>query len=163
MAEGRVAAINVSDGGVPKVLRQSAWIDVEGVEGDRQRDRRIHGGPDRAVSLYSLELIEQLQAEGHPVEPGSMGENLTLAGIDWTLMVPGTRIEIGDAVLELTSFTSPCKNIGAMFTGGEFVRVSQKLNPGWSRVYARVLTPGRVAIGNRAVVSHPSTSEEPAL
>ena len=58
-----------------------AWSRCDGLEGDRQRDLRFHGGPLRAVSLYSLELIEALQAEGHPIAPGAMGENLTMAGV----------------------------------------------------------------------------------
>src|SRR5262245_38492689 len=150
MTAGSVVSINVSDGGIPKVARRSAWIGVDGVEGDRQRDLRIHGGPDRAVSLYSLDLIHRLQAEGHPIAPGTIGENLTLAGIDWMLMLPGNRIEVGDVLLELTAYTSPCRNIGGSFAGGEFIRVSHKVHRGWSRLYARVLEEGTIAVSDRA-------------
>jgi MOSC domain-containing protein YiiM len=125
MTQGTVSSINVSNGGVPKAPRRSAWIDRDGVEGDRQRDLRFHGGPDRAVSIYSLDLIRVLQEEGHPISPGTIGENLTLAGVDWSEMVPGRHLHIGDVVLELTSYTSPCKKIAASFHDGGFVRVSQ--------------------------------------
>ena len=162
MTEGRVAAINVSKGGLPKTSRPTAWVDVHGVEGDRQRNLQVHGGPDRALSVYSLDLIHRLQAEGHPIAIGTIGENLTLAGIDWRLMVPGARIEIGDVLLELTSYTAPCRNITSAFVNGEFVRVSQKVNPGWSRLYARVLEPGTIAVDDRVVLLHPDPSEEPA-
>jgi MOSC domain-containing protein YiiM len=161
MTEGRVASINVSGGGVPKAVRQSAWVAAEGIEGDGQQYLRIHGGPDRAVSVYSLELIHRLQAEGHPISPGSTGENLTLAGIDWRLMVPGARIEIADVLLELTSYTTPCKSISDSFMDGEFMRVSQKEHPGWSRLYARVLEPGTITIGSR-VLLHSRHTEDPA-
>jgi MOSC domain-containing protein YiiM len=137
----------VSGGGVPKRAVGSAWISASGVEGDRQRDRRLHGGPDRAVCLYSLDLIQKLQAEGHPIAPGVIGENLTLAGIDWSLMVPGAQVEAGPVLLEVTGYTTPCKNISSAFLNGEFVRVSQKVNPGWSRLYARVLEEGTVRAG----------------
>ena len=60
-----------------------------GLEGDRHRNRKLHGGPDRALCLFSLERIEALQAEGHPIEPGTLGENLTLA--DWTGRGPPGR------------------------------------------------------------------------
>ena len=53
----------------------------------------VHGGPYRAVCLYAIEAIERLQAEGHPVEPGSVGDNLTTSGIEWSLSTgrdPGT-------------------------------------------------------------------------
>ena len=148
MSHGTVSSINVSNGGVPKTPRHTAWIDRDGVEGDRQRDLRYHGGPDRAVSIYSLDLIRALADEGHPISPGTIGENLTLAGVDWAAMVPGTQLKIGDVVLELTSYTAPCKKIAGSFLDGGFVRVSQKVHPGWSRVYARVLSPGTIMPGD---------------
>ena len=71
-----VHQINVSDGGVPKLPVLEATVSNKGVDGDRQRNLKFHGGPDRAICVYSLELIEQLQEEGHPIDPGSSGENL---------------------------------------------------------------------------------------
>jgi MOSC domain-containing protein YiiM len=144
---GSIFAINISDGGVPKHATRSAWIGVNGVEGDRQRNQTLHGGPNRAVCLYSLELIQRLQAEGHPIVPGSIGDNLTLAAIDWSAMVPGALLEAGPVLLELTSYTAPCRNIRDSFRGGDFSRVSHKVHPGWSRLYARVLEEGLVTPG----------------
>jgi MOSC domain-containing protein YiiM len=152
---GILHSINVSNGGVPKTPRPWAHIRVGGVEGDRQEDLRYHGGPDRAVCLYSLDLIEALQGEGHPISPGSIGENLTLSGIDWTVMRADARLQIGDALMEVTRATSPCTKIAESFTGGEFVRVSQKVHPGWSRFYARVLREGVVNVGDRIVLKSP--------
>jgi MOSC domain-containing protein YiiM len=145
---GSLYAIHVSNGGVPKTPRDACRITADGVEDDRQRDLRFHGGPHRAVSLYSLDLIDRLRGEGHPIVPGAMGENLTLAGLDWSAMIPGTRLEIGTVQLTLTSYASPCKNIAPAFRDEEFVRVSQKLHPGWSRLYARVDGEGVVTIGD---------------
>jgi len=153
MTPGRVASINVSAGGVPKLARDRARIGPEGVEGDRQQDRRFHGGPQRAVSLYSLELIEALRAEGHPIVPGSIGENLTLSGVDWRDMRPGAHVHIGDAELELTGFASPCQKIANAFRDRQFTRVSEKVHPGWSRAYARVLSEGNAAIGDEAAAT----------
>jgi MOSC domain-containing protein YiiM len=147
MAGATVFSINISRGGVPKRPAPSAWVGIDGVEGDGQRNRQLHGGADRAVSLYSLDLIQALQAEGHPLEPGSLAENLTLSGIDWSLMVPGAQLEVGPVLLELTSYVHPCKNVRASFINGEFTRVSQKLRPGWSRLYARVLEEGTITPG----------------
>jgi MOSC domain-containing protein YiiM len=146
--EGRVHSINRSAGGVPKLPVESAWLDIEGVEGDGHDDTRFHGGPDRAVCLYSLELIEALAREGHPVGVGTLGENLTIAGVEWSSVTPGALLQIGGVELEVASFTSPCKTIRRSFAGERFRRVSQKVHPGWSRVYARVLEPGIVTIGD---------------
>jgi MOSC domain-containing protein YiiM len=145
---GRVVSIHRSNGGVPKLAVPAARITVAGVEGDRQRNLRHHGGPDRALCLYSLELIEALRAEGHPVEPGSMGENLVIAGVDWRQMVPGVRLRLGDVEIELTSFAHPCRNIRGSFLGGRIGRVSPETHPGWSRVYARVVSEGKLAPGD---------------
>jgi MOSC domain-containing protein YiiM len=100
-----------------------------------------------------LERIHALQREGHPIDVGTVGENVTLEGIDWDLIVPGVRIRLGkEVVLEVASFTTPCKTIKASFIDDEFVRISQKLHPGWSRVYARVLTEGEIRSGDHVEV-----------
>jgi MOSC domain-containing protein YiiM len=124
-----------------------------GLLGDTQNDKKHHGGPERAVCVYSLDRIQALQQEGHPIDVGTVGENITVEGIDWELVVPGVRIKLGDdVVLEVASFTAPCKTIRESFIEGEFVRISQKLHPGWSRVYARVLNEGEIHFGDHVEV-----------
>lgn len=146
--EGRIFQLNVSNGGVPKLAVREALLRPEGLEGDRQRDLRFHGGPDRAVCLFALERLLELQGEGHPIFPGSTGENVTVVGLDWSGLAPGARLALGaEAVVEVTSYTAPCKNIAASFLEGEFKRISQKVHPGHSRLYARVLRPGRLVVG----------------
>jgi MOSC domain-containing protein YiiM len=144
----RVHQISVSNGGVPKLPVAEAMFTKLGVEGDRQRNPDIHGGPDRAVCVFALEVIEALQAEGHPIAPGSTGENLTLAGLDWSTLKPGDRIRIGSVRLELVSYTAPCVHNGRWFLHENFSRISQKKYPGWSRLYARVLSEGVVRTGD---------------
>ena len=156
MTRGRLASINVSHGGVPKTPIGETFVSTGGVGGDRHR-YRFHGGPDRAVVLYSLELIHALQAEGHPIDVGTIGENLTLALVDWNAMVPGIELAIGDARLRVTTFTAPCNTITPSFLNGDASRVSQKAHPGWSRVCARVLVEGTVRVGDRVDV----VGEEP--
>jgi MOSC domain-containing protein YiiM len=146
---GRIVQINVSPGGVPKRPVPLARVTRFGIEGDGHRDTEHHGGPDRALCLFSIEQIEALQAEGHPVEPGALGENLTLAGLDWALVQPDDFFRLGEEVLvQITRYTSPCLNVRAAFLDGVYSRVSQKRHPGWSRVYARVLVPGEIATGD---------------
>ena len=142
-----IAFINTSRGGVPKHHLESARITLAGLDGDGHV-YKYHGGPDRAVCLFSLELIEALRAEGHPIFPGSTGENLTLTGGVWTDMIPGVILDIGTTRLMITSFTTPCKTIRESFTGHHISRISEKANPGWSRAYAKVLQPGVVSVGD---------------
>lgn len=146
---GRLFQISVNpQGGVPKHPVLLARLQHSGVEGDRQRNLQVHGGPDRAVCLFSLERLRRLQSEGHPIAPGTTGENLTVEGLEWSGLVPGVRLRVGQALLEVTSYTAPCKQIRESFLEGGFTRISQKLHPGWSRVYARVLTEAVVHRGD---------------
>jgi MOSC domain-containing protein YiiM len=134
---------------VPKHPVETAEVTVGGVAGDAQREREFHGGPDRALCLFSMELIRTLQAEGHPIAPGQIGENLTVEGLDWDKVAPGARLLLGEDVLvEVTRYTSPCASIRTSFRGGEYARVSQKRHPGASRVYARVLRTGAIRRGD---------------
>ena len=154
---GTLVSINVSRGGVPKGRVADAKVSRLGLINDAQNDTIHHGGPERAVSVYSLERIHSLQAEGHPIDVGTAGENVTVEGIDWALVVPGAQLRIGDeVVLEVASFTKPCKTIKDSFTDGKFVRISQKLHPGWSRVYARVLAEGEIRFGDPVELDRPT-------
>ena len=148
-----VHQINVSDGGVPKKPVLEVVVTKTGLEGDRQRNRKVHGGPDRAVCLYSQDLIERLQDEGHSIEAGSSGENLTVAGLEWEALKPGDRLKIGPAVqLEIVSYTAPCDLNAQWFRDGDVRRISQKVNPGWSRLYAKVLAGGIIKPGDEVIV-----------
>ena len=164
MSAGVVRQISVSNGGVPKTAVAEARVEREGLVGDAHNDHR-HGGPERAVCLFSMELIRRLRAEEHPIAPGTVGENLTVEGLDWALVRPGARLVVGDGdgvELEIVSYTTPCSTIRDSFAKLEFRRIKQEDHPGESRVYARVLREGLVRRGDpvklrdtEAAVTHP--------
>jgi MOSC domain-containing protein YiiM len=146
--DGYIFQLNCSDGGVPKRSVVEAELTPTGLAGDRQAKTKIHGGPERALCLYALERITELQDEGHPIYPGSVGENVTVVGVEWETLRPGTRLALGDeVVIEITSYTNPCKTIAGSFTNGRFERISQKKHPNDSRLYARVIKTGLLAAG----------------
>lgn len=148
-----VHQLNVSDGGVPKRPVADAFVNVRGLVGDRQADRKHHGTPDQALCLYSLEVIHALQEEGHPIEPGSAGENVTITGLDWAQMAPGVRLRIGaDVVAELTWPASPCAKNSRWFADRDHHRIDHDAHPGWGRWYARVRAAGTVRTGDPVVV-----------
>jgi MOSC domain-containing protein YiiM len=145
---GRIFQVNTSPGGVPKLAIHEGVVNERGLIGDEHRFPDIHGGPERALCLFSLERILELQAEGHPIFPGSVGENVTVSGLDWSNLNLGARLALGDEVLvEITSYTSPCNTILASFVDSQYQRISQKVHPGYSRLYARVLRGGRLRVG----------------
>lgn len=147
---GRLLSIQVSPGGVPKLAVAEAFVGRLGLAGDRHAHPAIHGGPERAVCLFSAEVIDLLRAEGHPIAPGTTGENLTVAGLDWASVAPGRVLRVGAAgvVLEVTSYTKPCKSIRPSFRDFDSRRISQEAHAGESRVYARVLREGVVRAGD---------------
>jgi len=150
---GHIFQINASDGGVPKRGVTTAVVDKLGLEGDKQADKTHHGGPQRALCLYSLERILALQAEGHPIYPGSTGENLTIAGLDWAQVLPGARLRLGnDVTVTITSYAAPCRTIRASFQEEQFKRISQKTHPGWARAYACVERGGALRIGDPVIL-----------
>jgi len=147
-AVGRIVQLSVSRGGVPKRAVPEAHVGLLGLGGDAH-DYHRHGGPERAVCLFPDELIRTLAGEGHAIAPGVIGENVTTEGLDWGLVVPGAHLQLGDAVLlRVTGYTSPCAKIAPVFTDRDHGRVSQKLHPGASRVYASVLVEGVVRAGD---------------
>jgi len=156
-AQGRVLQVNVSPGGVPKLPIEMARVGKWGIVGDGHRDLTVHGGPHMALCLFGIEAIERLQAEGHPIEPGGAGENLTTLGVEWSLLPLGARALIGTEVeIELSGDAGPCKTIRGNFSDGQFSRMSIDSHPADSRMYARVLREGEIHAGDPITVLPPA-------
>ena len=145
--------INISKGGVPKLPVEETFVTTLGLHGDKQKDKRYHGGVDRAVCLFSTQIIAQLQNEGHPIYAGSTGENLTIAFENYHDLKPGVILQIGDEVqIQIMSYAAPCKTIKQFFLNELFIRISQKLYPQQSRLYAKVLKEGSIRKGDSLII-----------
>ena len=166
-SDGRVAQVSTSHGGVPKLAVSGAWVGREGLDGDGHREPpTVHGGPERAVCLYSIEQIERVRADGHPIGgPGALGENLTLEGVDLGSLGPGSRLAIGEGglVLEIASYAAPCQTIAHAFTDRRIARISPTTAVGDARRYCRVVGEGPVTQGDEVtvVVRMPAVPPEP--
>ena len=147
---GSIHSINISDGGVPKLPVRDSNLGIDGFEGDFNTFRMESrlGDRDRAVCIFSLERIESLKIEGHPIEVGTAGENLTVKGVDWDSLEAGTRMEVGSAVIELSEPCAPCGKIGSAFMKRKFARIDHEMEEGWARWLARVVEEGRVSVGD---------------
>jgi MOSC domain-containing protein YiiM len=151
-AQGVAAQLNRSGGGVPKLPVEQVGIGFGGLTGDVQQNRRHHGRPWQAVCLWSAEVIEGLQAEGHPIGFGSAGENVTVRGLDWAAISPGSRLRVGSALLQVTSYAVPCVKNRQWFADADITRMAQEVRPGSSRLYASVLAEGTVRQGDPVVL-----------
>ena len=153
-SRGQIVSINVSHpGGVPKRPIDRTVITTRGLIGDGQRTKEpVHGGPEKAVCLFGVEQIRRVNADGHHLYPGAIGENLTLSGLDLGGLASGDQLRIGDPasgpIIQLSDPAAPCKNIAGSFEDWRIARVSHKVRPEDSRWYARVLREGPVVSGD---------------
>ena len=122
---------------------------VRGVnlDGDDQADRRVHGGPDKAVYAYAREDTEWWSNElARELGPGAFGENLTTDGVDVSGAVIGERWRIGSTELEVCQPRLPCFKLGLVFGGpGMLRRFAQAGRPG---AYLRIVTEGDLGAGD---------------
>lgn len=121
---------------------------VEGVNlaGDDQADRRVHGGPDKAVYAYAEEDIAWWRTTHPDVGPGTFGENLTTAGIDLSEAWVGERWAVGDVVLEVSEPRLPCFKLGIRMGDAAFKDVFEAA--GRLGTYLRIVEPGTVGAGD---------------
>jgi MOSC domain-containing protein YiiM len=77
-----------------------------GLEGDRHAGR-----PQRQVSILNAETVAELARAGMPVEPGVLGENITVEGVPVMELRDGTRLRIGEAELEITGDRPACREL----------------------------------------------------
>lgn len=133
--------------GIVKVPRQGAvMIDEAGVLGDAIVDRKHHGGPDQAIYLYLASDYDWWMEElGVALEPGTFGENLTIAGVNGGDLAIGDRFILGEVVLEVTYHRTPCATFARRMRDPKWVkRFHRGRRPG---AYTRVLSPGIVEAG----------------
>ena len=147
---GSILQVNISPGGVPKRPVAEAEVTPEGIRGDSWAHPQIHGGPNQALLLITSEGIGQLVAQGYPVFPGALGENLTTHGLDRRQMRIGQRYRAGEVMLEITKMRQPCSTLhvyGSSIIKAVYdaqVKASDASSPRWGLAgfYARVLRSG---------------------
>jgi MOSC domain-containing protein YiiM len=117
------------------------------IDGDRQADLTVHGGPDKAVYAYPSEHYG-LWAErlGYELSPGNFGENLTTQGLLEDAVHIGDEFRVGTARLVITQPRLPCFKLGIRF--GEPGIVKSFLQAGKPGIYFAVLEEGEVGPGD---------------
>jgi MOSC domain-containing protein YiiM len=133
-------------------------VRVAGVnlEGDDQADRRVHGGPDKAVYAYAREDAAFWEGElGRRLGPGAFGENLTTEGLDVSGAVVGERWRIGSVELEVCQPRLPCNKLALRMGEPLMVkRFAQASRPG---AYLRIVREGSLGAGDAVeVLARPS-------
>ena len=153
MITGQVSGLFATTvGGVPKPRVDLIEIETLGIRNEIIRDKKHHGGAEKAVCIISEEVIHDLRDQGHPISGGTTGENILLS-VPYDALNPGVLLEFEQVTLEITMAASPCKTIADSFINQEFNLLSDKKYPGKTRWYARVLSEGTVYDGETVTIS----------
>lgn len=149
---GRVAQLagdSRSSAIVKIAVRDTCLLGTEGLVGDEQADRRVHGGVQKALHLYPAEHYARLAAafpEARHMVPGGLGENISTRGLTESNVCIGDVFRINEACIQVSQPRTPCWKIDhhAGVEGMSALIAAECLN-GW---YFRVLAGGRIAAGD---------------
>lgn len=133
-------------------------LGLEGFVGDQQADRRVHGGPEKAVHLYPGRHYQKLAARFPEAAgllcAGALGENLSTAELDERDVRIGDIWQLGSARLQVNQPRNPCWKIDERFgCDGMAAYIAEHLLTGW---YWRVIEPGQVAPGDTLDLIEPA-------
>jgi MOSC domain-containing protein YiiM len=119
----------------------------DNLEGDRQADLTVHGGPDKAVYAYSIEETRIWEEElGRELGAGAFGENLTTEGVDVSGAVLGERWRVGATLLEVVQPRLPCFKLGLKMGDPTFLRrFALASRPG---AYLKIIEEGELGTGD---------------
>jgi MOSC domain-containing protein YiiM len=119
------------------------------LEGDKQSDLSVHGGPEKAVYAYPCEHYAFWRDELQDMDLswGAFGENLTTEGLLEPEVMIGDRIQVGSAEFLVTQPRMPCFKLAIRFARDDMVK--RFLDSGRAGFYLAVLREGEVGAGDR--------------
>lgn len=124
-----------------------AMLRFHNFEGDRQADLEHHGGPDKAVCVYSFDHYPYWEEWfGHKMEPGAFSENLTLSGVRETEVCIGDTFRAGQAIVQISQPRRPCTKLAGKNGRRDLPGAIHK--NGFSGFYVRVIQEGLVKAGD---------------
>jgi MOSC domain-containing protein YiiM len=147
--------VEVLTGG-DKLPVASADLYTLGFAGDGQGDAINHGGPDKAVCVYSFDHYPYWeQVLGRALQPGAFSENLTIRGLSEDTACIGDVFRAGAALLQVSQPRKPCTKLAGKHGEPQLIKWVTDIN--FTGFYLRVLQAGRVAVGDpfELVQEHP--------
>lgn len=131
-----------------KPVSERVTLRKTNLDGDRQADLSVHGGPNKAVYGYPSEHYDYWRGElpGYELAWGAFGENFTTSGLLETDICVGDRYRVGSAVLAVTTPRRPCFKLAAKFQRDDMIE--RFLHSGRSGYYFSVVEEGEVGAGD---------------
>lgn len=157
-----VAAKDGQTGIFKRPAAQPVQVGRLGLAGDHIQDTKNHGGPDQAVYVFTQPDYDHWSALlGTELAAGTFGENLLISGLESAPLPIGTRLQVGAALLEITSARIPCATLAARMNDPQFVKTFRRVRrPGF---YARVLEEGAVSAGDAVTLERPLSDDAPSV
>ena len=140
--------------GIYKKSVEQVSVDVLGIIGDIQADKRFHGGPEKALHQYALSSYEKI-IKRYPLlhqqaKPGMIGENLSATDMNEHNVCIGDIYKVGSAILQVSSPRIPCWKIDAKFKQPDLHQfISQHRLNGW---YYRVVQAGDITLNDKLIL-----------
>lgn len=138
----------VSTGIFKEPIKGRVRVRALNLDGDRQADLTVHGGPAKAVYTYPSEHYDFWRGElpGTEMPLGMFGENLTTEGLSETDVHIGDRFRIGTTEFIATQPRMPCYKLGIKFGRSDIIK--RFLLSGRTGFYFSVAREGEVAAGD---------------
>lgn len=122
-----------------------------GFEGDGVADKKHHGGPDKAVCVYSTEHCRYWEETlGIKLPPAPFGENLSVSALYEEDICIGDIFKAGTALVQVSQPRQPCRTLAARYGRNDLVKLV--VESGRTGFYFRVIEEGIVKKGDRLVL-----------
>ena len=137
--------------GLPKIPVDKAEVTFSGIVGDynRFRSTKKKNDPEMGLMLLTSDIIHELNSEGWPIQPGDLGENITLTDMDYRSLAPRQKYEVGSIQIEISFICDPCSNLQVLpYVGKKKIKGFIKTLLGRRGWYAKVLKAGTIHKGD---------------
>jgi len=151
--EHRYGPRKIAQTGGYKTPVPEAYLHWTNLDGDRQADLENHGGPDKAVCVYSFDHYPYWEEwSGRKLNPGTFSENFTISGIRETEVCIGDTYKVGEVLVQVSQPRTPCYKLQGKFErSGVQKTIAEN---GYSGFYFRVLSEGWVRMGDKVELIH---------
>lgn len=138
--DGKVVSVNISEkkGTTKRPVSEVIALENFGIKGDAHASSQWH----RQISLLAIESIKKVRDKGYKINFGDFAENITTEGIDLLNLPIGSKLQIGEVLVEITQHGKSCHK------GCEISKIVGKCIMPLEGVFAKVIKGGKIKKGD---------------